>query len=107
MRHIVGVVGFRGYSGAELVRILSRHPGVEVVLLEHRSDSEDRPQPLGVRPPKTVPATAEAIRRENIALVFLGTPPEASMDLAPLILDAGAKVIDLSGAFRENARPRV
>ena len=32
----VGIVGYRGYSGAELVRILERHPGAEPVLLEHR-----------------------------------------------------------------------
>ena len=33
-----GVVGFRGYSGAELVAILGRHPGAAPVLLEHRED---------------------------------------------------------------------
>ncbi len=99
-RHSVGVVGFRGYSGAELLRILSRHSGVEVVLLEHRGDSETRSLPLGSLPPKTIPATAEAIRQEGLDLVFLGTPPEVSIDLTPAILEAGVKVIDLSGAFR-------
>jgi N-acetyl-gamma-glutamyl-phosphate reductase len=96
----VGVVGFRGYSGAELVRILSRHPGVDVVLLEHRSDSEARVLPLGSRPPKTIPASADAIRQEKLDLVFLGTPANVSIEIAPSILDAGCKVIDLSGAFR-------
>ncbi|MDQ2774151.1 MAG: N-acetyl-gamma-glutamyl-phosphate reductase [Acidobacteriota bacterium] len=99
-RHSVGVVGFRGYSGAELVRILSRHSGAEAVLLEHRGDSETRSLPLGSRPPKTIPATAEAIRQEGLDLVFLGTPPEVSIELTPAILEAGVKVIDLSGAFR-------
>jgi N-acetyl-gamma-glutamyl-phosphate reductase len=99
-RHSVGVVGFRGYSGAELVKILSRHPEVEVVLLEHRSDSESRPTPLGATPPKTIPATVDEIVREGLDLVFLATPPAASMDLTPAILNAGVKVIDLSGAFR-------
>ena len=36
----VGIVGYRGYSGAELVRILSRHSGVTPVLLEHREQAE-------------------------------------------------------------------
>ena len=98
--HLVGVVGFRGYSGAELVRILSRHPGVEVILLEHRSDSEERVHPLGIRPPKTLPATVEAIEQEGISLVFLATPPEVSIEMAGAILASGAKVVDLSGAFR-------
>jgi N-acetyl-gamma-glutamyl-phosphate reductase len=99
-RHSVGVVGFRGYSGAELARILSRHSGVDVALLEHRSDSESRTLPLGTRPPKTVAATPEAIRQEGIELVFLATPADVSIELTPSILEAGAKVVDLSGAFR-------
>jgi N-acetyl-gamma-glutamyl-phosphate reductase len=40
------------------------------------------------------------VGKEQLAAVFLATPPEVSMDLAPRMLDAGAKVIDLSGAFR-------
>ncbi|MEO7144245.1 MAG: hypothetical protein ABI165_12180, partial [Bryobacteraceae bacterium] len=31
----VGIVGFRGYGGAELVRLLERHPAARPVLLEH------------------------------------------------------------------------
>ena len=99
-KSVVGVVGFRGYSGAELVRILSRHPYVETILLEHRADSEPRTGPLGRQIPKTVPATAEAIQTEKLDLVFLATPAEVSVDLTPGILETGAKVIDLSGAFR-------
>jgi len=99
-RHKVGVVGFRGYSGAEVVRILARHPGVEVFLLEHRSDSEDRIAPLGQKPLTTIAATAEAVKEEKLDLVFLATPPEASMALSGGMLGAGAKVVDLSGAFR-------
>ena len=96
----MGVLGFRGYSGAELVRILARHSSVEVVLLEHRSDSEQRVGPLGQRPPKTIPATAEAIEQEKLDLVFLATPAAVSIELTPAILESGAKVVDLSGAFR-------
>lgn len=93
-------MGFRGYSGAELVRILLRHAGVEVFLLEHRSDPGQRALPLGQKPPQTIPATAEAVKQEGLSLVFLATPPEVSMELTPALLAAGTKVIDLSGAFR-------
>lgn len=99
-RKRVGIIGFRGYSGAELIRLLDRHPGVDVFLLEHRSDSHDRPQPLGARPPARIPATADAAKSEGLAAVFLATPAEVSIDLTPAFLDAGIKVIDLSGAFR-------
>lgn len=50
-----GIVGFRGYSGAELVRILEHHPNAEPVLLEHRSDSEDRPLPAATKAPPAPP----------------------------------------------------
>jgi N-acetyl-gamma-glutamyl-phosphate reductase len=100
MRHKVGVAGFRGYSGAELLAILSRHPGVEVFLLEHRSDSAQRLAPLGQKPPQTIAATPEAIAAEALDVVFLATPAEVSMELAAGILKGTSRVIDLSGAFR-------
>lgn len=96
----VGVVGFRGYSGAELVHLLERHPRAEPILLEHRSDSATRIEPLGQKPPKIIAATPEAMRQEDLQLVFLATPVDVSIQLAPAILDTGIKVIDLSGAFR-------
>jgi N-acetyl-gamma-glutamyl-phosphate reductase len=96
----VGIAGFRGYSGAELVRILSGHAGVEVVLLEHRQESEERSAPLGQKPPKIIPTDQQAIRQEELELVFLATPTEVSLALAPEMLETGVKVIDLSGAFR-------
>lgn len=99
-RRKVGVVGLRGYSGAELIYILRRHPNVELVLLEHRSDPEPVSGPLGQIPPKTISANKDAVRDEQIELVFLATPPGPSIELAPGFLEAGAKVIDLSGAFR-------
>ena len=89
----VGIVGFSGYSGAELVSILSRHPHVEPVLLEHR-ETEDRPRPLNYQGPRRIPYSV------GLPLVFLATPPEVSIELVPALLSAGSKVIDLSGAFR-------
>jgi N-acetyl-gamma-glutamyl-phosphate reductase len=87
----VGIVGFSGYSGAELVHILSRHPHVEPVLLEHREE-----EPSNFSGPRRLPYSADT----GLPLVFLATPPEVSIELAPGLLDAGSKVIDLSGAFR-------
>jgi N-acetyl-gamma-glutamyl-phosphate reductase len=95
----VGIVGYRGYSGAELVRLLERHASVTPVLLDHR----DAPASTVIRRstgPARVDLSAQTIRDRQLAVVFLATPPEASMELAAMILDAGAKVVDLSGAFR-------
>jgi N-acetyl-gamma-glutamyl-phosphate reductase len=99
MRERIGIVGYRGYSGAELVRILDHHPHVETVLLEHREEGA----PAAIRRPQgppRLPYDPELIHKEGLTLIFLATPPEVSMDLAPALLAAGARVVDLSGAFR-------
>ena len=59
----VGIVGFRGYSGMELQKILARHPGVECHLLEHRDEA---------------PAIPDASRQLELHAVFLATPRSVS-----------------------------
>src|SRR6185437_859415 len=70
------------------------------ILLEHRDEAGASSRIRGgpVRP--SIPCNADAVRAEGLAVVFLATPPEVSMELAPAMLGAGAKVVDLSGAFR-------
>lgn len=89
MSHVAAIVGHRGYTGAELARIMARHPHIQPLLLEHREGAATHPH-----------VSASAVRDEGISIVFLATPPEVSIELAPTLLDAGARVIDLSGAFR-------
>ncbi len=100
MKIRAGIIGYRGYSGAELVQILSRHPHAEPWLLVHRADAAPRPRPRGTTEPPSLPATPDAVRSEKLDIVFLATPAEVSMELVPAMLAAGPRVIDLSGAFR-------
>ena len=100
MRHHVGIVGYRGYSGAELVSLLGRHMHAEPVLMEHRADAGGESGLHGKHGPRQIAATGDAVRAEKIEIVFLATPAEVSMELAPVMLAAGARVVDLSGAFR-------
>lgn len=99
MKTPVGIVGFRGYSGAELVDILEKHPGIEPVLLDHH-DTEDRPRRIGSAGPRQIFYSPEAVRSAGLAAVLLATPPEASIELTPPLLSSEVKVIDLSGAYR-------
>ncbi|MBI3666045.1 MAG: N-acetyl-gamma-glutamyl-phosphate reductase [Acidobacteria bacterium] len=94
-RRKVGVVGHTGYSGAELVRVLRRHPHVEPVLIDLRSP-EHRSGPALTR----FSWSPEALAEHKLSLLFLATPPELSIELAPVALGHGMKVVDLSGAFR-------
>jgi len=68
--------------------------------MEHRDDSGEKSPLRNHKSPASIPCTAEAVRNAGLALVFLATPPEVSMELAGPMLDAGVRVIDLSGAFR-------
>jgi len=95
-----GIVGFRGYSGAELLAILERHPHAAPVLLEHREEASIAPKHRRRNHTPQFPCTPDAVRAAQIQVVFLATPAEASMELTPWLLEAGIRVIDLSGAFR-------
>jgi len=96
----VGIVGFRGYSGVELQRILAAHPKTTPVLMEHRADSSPAPAPIGHVGPLRISCTPEAVKAAGIRAVFLATPPDVSMELTAQLLPVGVRVIDLSGAFR-------
>lgn len=99
----VAVVGARGYSGLELVRILSRHPLAEVRSVFATDASfriSDYLPDAGAMAIPTLPLAALMNEAKGLKTVFLATPAEASLELAPRLLQAGCSVIDLSGAFR-------
>ena len=95
-----GIVGFRGYSGLELQRLLGSHAHVDPWLLEHRQDAAAEVHPVGHPGPPRIAATAEAASEAGLSVVFLATPPEVSLELTPALLARNIRVIDLSGAFR-------
>jgi N-acetyl-gamma-glutamyl-phosphate reductase len=104
-KYAIGVVGASGYSGIELCRILAAHPGVDV-----RFVASDRWEGVTVKARTgiggavgtlTYVPNAEALKSAGgCSAVLLATPAEASMQLAPALLERGVKVVDLSGAFR-------
>ncbi len=109
-RKRVIIVGAGGYSGAELVSILSRHPGAEVVGLfaSARREKGDQagkfdeifPRFRGVCDLPILPFEHGAAAALKPDAVFLATPHEASVELAPELLKLGTIVLDLSAAFR-------
>jgi N-acetyl-gamma-glutamyl-phosphate reductase len=101
----IGVVGASGYSGLELSRILALHPHVELKLLgSDKWAGETAARQAGLRGAagklKYAPQERCAELGRECAAVFLATPAEASLALAPVLLGAGVRVIDLSGSFR-------
>ncbi len=102
------VIGATGYSGAELCALLSRHPHAEIVSVFSSGRKDGRPIPFErLHPllgralgPDAEPFSEKSLEAARPDVVFLATPNETSADLAPKILEFGAKVIDISGAFR-------
>jgi len=99
----IAIVGGSGYTGGELIRLLQKHPNVEIKNITSRQFN-------GTPVDKVHPHLKDTgLVFENIApnnldvdIVFTATPHGASMKIVPEILKTDSKVIDLSGDYRFN-----
>ncbi len=100
----VAIHGASGYTGFELIRLLLKHPEANLVTLTSRKFA-------GVPISEVFPALrgqcslvcedfSESELGEKADLVFAALPHQASMNAVPDLLNAGAKVVDLSADFR-------
>jgi N-acetyl-gamma-glutamyl-phosphate reductase len=102
----IAVVGVSGYTGLELAKILLRHPQAESVTFYVRDPqgahclTELFPQLRGSLQAPVRELSLHAIAKSRAGTAFLATPHEASAELAPQLLEAGLRAVDLSGAFR-------
>jgi N-acetyl-gamma-glutamyl-phosphate reductase len=100
----VAIIGASGYAGLELVRLLVRHPGCELVALTSR-EWAGRPfsqvfpalagicdLPFEAPDPEAIASRAEA--------VFTSVPHQTAMAVVPTLLAANCRVVDLSADFR-------
>ncbi|MHB8914949.1 MAG: N-acetyl-gamma-glutamyl-phosphate reductase [Thiobacillus sp.] len=99
----VGIVGGTGYTGVELLRLLARHPQVELRAITSRKEAgmpvaEMFPNLRGHVGLKFV--EPEAAGLEQCDVVFFATPNGIAMQQTRALLDAGVKVIDLAADFR-------
>ena len=99
------ILGATGFTGQELLRILARHPSAKAVIATSSSASSAARRlpalsrlwdgavvPLDEGTLASLPAAAD--------VVFLALPDTAAAELAPKLVAAGVRTIDLSGAFR-------
>ena len=94
----VGIVGATGYVGAELIRLLSRHPRVTIVGLEGRDRHAD---PIGRTHPHLA-ATGLEVESSlpPVDAAFLALPHGTAAGIVPSIAASGTAVIDLGPDFR-------
>ena len=100
----IGIIGGTGYVGGELLRLLLLHPKVEVTMVTSRQSPGEyvfsvHPNLRGLTQLKFVPHDILEIQK-NCDLVFTATPHGGSVNLVPILLEAGLKVIDMSADFR-------
>ena len=99
----VAVAGATGYTGQELLRLLGRHPAVTVTAAMSSGAAGTAPRRLPalarIWDGDIVPFLAEGLA-PLADLVFLALPDKAAAEFGPSLVEAGVRVIDLSGAFR-------
>src|SRR6202008_1634789 len=98
-----GIVGGTGYTGVELLRLLTQHPDVELRAITSRKEAGTPvsgmfPGLRGHVDLKFSEQTPQALRGCDV--VFFATPNTVAMGEARAVLDGGARVIDLSADFR-------
>jgi N-acetyl-gamma-glutamyl-phosphate reductase len=107
----VAVAGVTGYAGQELLRLLARHPAVTVTAAMSSGAAGPTGPNASTLSSRRLPALTRVwdgsvvpLDRDTLArdadVVFLALPDSAAAKLAPELVDAGIRVIDLSGAFR-------
>ena len=99
----VGIVGGTGYTGVELLRLLAQHPEVELRAITSRKEAGT---PVAAMFPglrrhvdlKFIEPGPQALR--DCDVVFFATPNGVAMGEARAVLEAGARIVDLSADFR-------
>lgn len=100
----IAIVGSTGYGGVELARLLEAHPLAEITSVISSSSAgtkftEGYPHLQGIREEVLDDVDPELIK-SKADVVFLATPAGVAARTAPKFLEAGLKVIDLSGDYR-------
>jgi N-acetyl-gamma-glutamyl-phosphate reductase len=99
----VGIVGGTGYTGVELLRLLCRHPGVNIRAVTSRGDAGKRVDAVYPNLRGHVDAVfcePDVAVLAGCDLVFFATPNGAAMRMVPELLAKGVKIIDLAADFR-------
>src|SRR5919201_4355956 len=101
----IAILGGSGYTAAELIKILLRHPSVEIVAVTSRQEgtphvAELHPSLTGRLDLRCEPFDADRLVARGVEVAFGCLPHGASMATLPALLERGVRVIDLSADYR-------
>lgn len=97
------VLGATGYAGEELVRLLASHPDARIEVLGSKSFDGQKFSDIYQNFRHILDNECEVMDIEKVKkcdVAFTALPHGASKEVIPSIIEAGVKVIDLSGDFR-------
>ncbi|WP_181919222.1 N-acetyl-gamma-glutamyl-phosphate reductase [Alkalilimnicola ehrlichii] len=99
----VGIVGGTGYTGVELLRLLTRHPDVSLEVITSRGNAGTAVADMFPSLRGRLDLRFSEPDRDTLAacdLVFFATPNGTAMKLVPDLLASNTRVIDLGADFR-------
>jgi N-acetyl-gamma-glutamyl-phosphate reductase len=101
----VAILGGSGYTALELIKILLRHPGVEIAAVTSRQEGTPRlaevhPSLTGRLDLRLEPFDADRLVARGVQCAFGCLPHGISMSTLPRLLERGLRVIDLSADYR-------
>jgi len=104
MKTKVGIIGATGYTGVELLRLLLRHPQVEVTALTSQKYAgvpidQVFPSLMNHLQLKCEELSVDQISKKT-DFIFTAVPHKTAMETVPLFFRQGKKVVDLSADFR-------
>jgi N-acetyl-gamma-glutamyl-phosphate reductase len=101
----IAILGGSGYTAAELIKILLRHPDAQIVAVTSRQ--EDTPELTDLHPSlegrirlRCMPFNADRLVGAGVQCAFGCLPHGVSMTALPALLERGVRVIDLSADYR-------
>lgn len=101
MAQHVGIVGASGYGGAELVRLLAGHPGLELAAVAaDRRAGQRLADVSGNLDGDRLLEPVDPDRLAGLDLVFVATPHGPALELTADLVSRGTRVVDLSAAYR-------
>jgi N-acetyl-gamma-glutamyl-phosphate reductase len=101
----VAILGGSGYTAAELIKILLRHPHAEIMAVTSRQErtplvAELHPSLTGRIGLRCEPFDADRLVARGVQCAFGCLPHGVSMSTLPALLERGLRVIDLSADYR-------
>lgn len=99
----VGIVGGTGYTGVALLRLLVKHPHVNLKMITSRSEEGVAVADMfsGLRGYTDVRFSVPDVNAlSKCDLVFFATPNGTAMQMVPALIEKGVRVIDLAADFR-------